>query len=57
MTVHAPTKPFVDDAFFDQLATAMQLRGITRWWVSMEDLPDVVIMAEIPDHLLSGPAS
>lgn len=57
MTMHAPTRPFVDDAFFEELARNLKARGVTTWWVDPSGLPDLVIMVEIPDALLSGPAS
>ncbi len=54
LTIHSPFAPIIDETLFDTIEEKMSEKGITKWWVSPESLPDVVIMMEIPDDIIEA---
>lgn len=49
LTFHAPMSLAISTYMLANMKESLLERGITRWWISHDELPDIVIMAEVPD--------
>jgi len=49
MTLHAPLGKMIAHTFLEAVESTLDGMGATRVWISTDALPDLVIMAEVPD--------
>ena len=54
LTLHAPMGRELAGPGLTGLADRLRDEGVKKWWISHEHLPDVVVMADVPDDLMES---
>lgn len=49
LTLHAPLGRLMSDPVLEVIDHTLKAHGYSRWWISPANLPDIVVMAEVPD--------
>lgn len=49
LTLHAPLGRLFSDPMITAVQDTLTDYGITSWWISPEELPDVLLMVEVPE--------
>lgn len=50
LTLHAPLGRILSDSVMEAISSTLRIYGVERWWISLDYLPDAVIMADVPDE-------
>lgn len=50
LTVHAPLQEVLALGLLNDIEESLKMRGAQRVWIATDSLPDLVIMAEVPEE-------